>query len=526
MKKLTALLIACVILLVAPVRAAAQNDSTREQFIKIATTLLYLQENYIDSLDMNKLADVAIEAMVSSLDPHTVFLPKEEADDSDEMMNGAFEGVGIEFAIIKDTLTVQSVINGGPASKVGLRAGDKILKVDTIALAGTRLTTTRVRSLLRGRRGSKVDVEVMRRGEPATRIYTITRDRIPVESVAAVYEAAPGVVYVKVSRFAASTGREVFDAVRSLGTQPEGVIIDLRGNGGGLLGASLSVANLFLSKGQLMVYTESATTGKHEEFANGKGLYPDGPLVVMVDENSASASEIVAGAVQDWDRGTIVGRRTFGKGLVQKELGYRDGSALRVTTARYHTPSGRVIQSPYEEGNSKKYYQDHNDRYARGESFSVDSISFDASQEFKTLVKGRTVYGGGGIMPDIFVPRDTSYLSQFYTTVAARSLLQDFVNDYMDVRREQMGSKYSSWEELVADPAVDAVFDEFLEYVKGRGVQPSKEDVDKSAGEIKLAMKALMSRAIWDDNVYYHVINSGNADYKAALEEVLALSAR
>ena len=502
------------------------QDATREQYIKIATTLLYLQDYYIDSVDYSKLADKAIEAMVAELDPHTVFLSKQQADESDETMNGEFDGVGIEFAIIKDTLTVQSVINGGPASKVGLLAGDKILKVDSVQLAGTKFTNNRVRSLLRGSRGSKVDVDIMRRGDPEIRTYTITRDRIPVESVVASYEAAPGVIYIKLTRFAQTSGREVFDAMRSFGYVPKGIILDLRGNGGGLLGSGLTIANFFLSKGQLIVYTEGANNKKHEEFSNGKGLYQDGPLVLMVDENSASASEIVAGAIQDWDRGTIVGRRTFGKGLVQRELNYKDGSALRITTARYHTPSGRAIQSPYEEGNSEQYYREHNERYARGESFSADSISFDESQKYLTLVKGRTVYGGGGIMPDIFVPRDTSYISSFYTQVAARSLLQDFVNGWIDARRADMRKKYSSWKDFVADPAIDAVYDEFVEYTKTRNVNPLDEDVRKSAAEIKIAMKALMARSIWDDNAYYQIINSEDADYKAALEEVLALRAR
>ncbi|MBR4772574.1 MAG: PDZ domain-containing protein [Bacteroidales bacterium] len=524
MKKFAAALIACTLSVLMPSVASAQ--ASRDQFVKIATTLLYLQDYYIDTLDYNKLADIAIEAMVASLDPHTTFLSKQQAEDADETMSGEFEGVGIEFAIIKDTLTVQDVINGGPSSKVGLKAGDKILRVDSVQLAGTKFTNTRVRSLLRGPRGSKVDVEVMRRGVPGTRTYTITRDRIPMESVVAAYEAAPGVVYIKLSRFAQTSPKEVVQAMASLGREPAGVILDLRGNGGGLLASGLSITNLFLSKGQVLVYTEGAKSGKHEEYANGRGIYPKGPLVVMVDENSASASEILAGAIQDWDRGTIVGRRTFGKGLVQRELGYTDGSALRITTARYHTPSGRAIQSPYEEGNSEQYYQEHNERYYRGESFSADSISFDESQKFKTLVKGRTVYGGGGIMPDIFVPRDTSYVSGFYTQVAARSLLQDFVNDYMDARRDAMKKKYSSWKTFAADSAVDAVFDEFLEYAKGRGVNPSEEDVNKSSGEIKLAMKALMARSIWDDNAYYQVLNSEDADYKVALEEALALKAR
>lgn len=524
MKKTAAVLIACIISAVMPSAASAQ--AYRDQFIKIATTLLYLQDYYIDSLDYNKLADIAVEAMVSSLDPHTVFLSKQQAEDADETMNGEFDGVGIEFAIIKDTITVQSVINGGPASKVGLLAGDKILNVDSIKLAGTKFTTTRVRDLLRGKRGTKVDVDVMRRGDPEIHTYTITRDRIPLESVDATYEAAPGVLYIKLSRFAQNSGREIFEAVRSLGKTPDGVILDLRGNGGGLLSACLAITNIFLSQGQLMVYTEGAHAKRHEEFATGRGIYQEGPLVILVDENSASASEILAGAIQDWDRGTIVGRRTFGKGLVQRELGYRDGSALRITTARYHTPSGRVIQSPYEEGKGEQYYQEHNERYARGESFSADSISFDESQKFSTLVKGRTVYGGGGIMPDIFVPRDTSYISSFYRLIASRSILQEFMNVYMDSRRADLRQKYSSWKDMEADGSVEKAFGEFLEYAKSRGINPSEEDLKKSSGEIKLAVKALMARSIWDENAYYQVINSEDADYKAALEEVMALRAR
>ena len=524
MRKLTAFLAVCAFAAVLQTSVFAQN--AREQFTKIATTLLFLQDYYVDTLDYNKLGDKAVEALVSSLDPHTVFMSRQDVESADESMAGEFDGVGIEFAIIKDTLTVQNVINGGPADKVGLQTGDKIVKVDTVSLSGPWLTNTRVRELLRGKRGSRVNVEVMRRGVPGTRKYTITRDRIPMESVVAVYEAAPGVVYVKLSRFAANTGQEVFDAIRSLGSMPEGVILDLRGNGGGLLNSALTVSNMFLSKGQVIVYTEGARVRRRDEYASGNGIYQKDPLVIMVDENSASASEIVAGAVQDWDRGVIVGRRTFGKGLVQRELHYSDGSALRITTARYHTPSGRVIQSPYEEGNSEKYYQEHNERYVRGESFSRDSIKFDESQQFKTLVKGRTVYGGGGIMPDVFVPRDTSYLSDFYSALAARGILQEFVNDYMDTRRAEMRQHYSSWRTLMADPAVDAVFDDFVEYTREQGMDPSEEDINKSSAEIKLAMKALMARAIWDENVYYAVINSESADYKAALDEVLALRAR
>lgn len=524
MKQLSAILAALIIAVSIPLAASAQ--AARDQFNKIATTLLFLQDYYIDSLDFNKLADIAVEAMVSSLDPHTVFLTKEAAEESGEAMNSAFDGIGIEFAIIRDTLTVQNVISGGPASKVGLLAGDKIIKVDTVNIAGVHLTNTQVRDLLRGPRGSKVDLEVIRKESPRTVNYRVTRDRIPMESVVASYEAAPGVVYIKLSRFAATTGKEVYDAIGSLGTKPKGVILDLRGNGGGLLQASLSVANMFLEKGQLMLFTEGANYRRQENLANGNGIYQQGPLVIMVDENSASASEIVAGAVQDWDRGTIVGRRTFGKGLVQREFPFRDGSALRVTTARYHTPSGRVIQSPYEKGDSKGYYQEHTERYERGESFSRDSISFDDTQQFTTLVKGRTVYGGGGIMPDIFVPRDTSYISPFYSDLASRGTLQEFVNYYMDSHRSQMRGKYPSWKEFVADNALDAVYDEFLDYARGAGLNPSDEDIEKSTPAIKLAMKALMARAIWDENVYYQVLNSENDDYKAALEEVIALRAR
>ena len=524
MKKISAFLATVILAVIMPVCANAQFS--REQFSKIAMALMFIQDYYVDSLDYESLADQAIEAVVSSLDPHTVFMTRQATEEADESMSGEFDGIGIEFALIKDTLTVQNVIAGGPASKVGIQTGDKITMVDTVNVAGVGITNNKVRALLRGRRGSKVDVGVMRKGVPGTRTYRITRDRIPMESVVSTYEAAPGVVYVKLSRFAATSGREVFDAIRSLGVVPDGVILDLRGNGGGLLSSALTIANMFLSKGQLLMYSEGARVKTDEQFATGNGIYQDGPLVIMVDENSASASEIVAGAIQDWDRGTIVGRRTFGKGLVQRELPFRDGSALRVTVARYHTPSGRVIQSPYEEGNSQQYYQEHNERYQRGESFSRDSIRFDESQKFTTLVKGRTVYGGGGIMPDIFVSRDTSYVSRFYSAVASRGLLQEFVNGYMDSRRTAMQQKYASWQELVADPAVDAAYAEFLEYAKTEGVKASEEEIEKSTPEIKLAMKALMARAVWNESTYYQVINSEDDDYRAALEEVLALKAR
>jgi len=520
MKRIISALTVCLIITFSSSNLAAQP--ARDQFEKIAATLLFLQDYYIDSVDYEKLADIAVDAMISTLDPHSVYMDAEATKASDEPMNGAFDGVGIEFAIIKDTLTVQDVIQGGPASKVGMKTGDKIIKVDTTDISQGKLTEATVRSLLRGKRGTTVNLEIVRKSSPNKLSFLVTRDRIPMESVDAVYEAAPNVVYIKLSRFSTTSAEEVYNALRSLGSKPKGVILDLRGNGGGLLNAALNISNFFLKKDQLILYTESMDIVRDEQFATGNGIYQDGPLVIMVDEYSASSSEIVAGAIQDWDRGTIVGRRTFGKGLVQRQLYYDDGAALRLTTSRYHTPSGRVIQRHYENGNSEEYYKDFYERYSRGESFIQDSIKFDESQVFKTKIKGRTVYGGGGVMPDVFVPSDTSYVSSLYSQIISRSILTDFVNGYMDTHRSQLQGKYKNWESFVADPSIDAVFDELLNYAKQHGVMVSERDLAKSSSEIKTLMKALMARNIWDNNVYYQMINCQDKDYLEALEALRA----
>lgn len=510
------------ILTLALIAFSTAASAQKEDAEKLAYALQCISQYYVDSVDMGAIAEAALRAMAAQLDPHTNYITASDATASDEQLGGAFEGVGIEFSIIADTLTVQSTISGGPASKVGMRAGDKILEVDCQNVTGVSLTNEQVRKLLRGPRGTKVALKVMRRGVEELLEFDVIRDKIPMESVAAAYNPAPGIIYIKLSRFASTSTKEVFDAIVASGDYPDGVILDLRGNSGGYLGAALNIANFFLKKGELMLYYEGLNFPCEEFHANGNGAYMAGPLVVMVDENSASSSEIVAGALQDWDRAIIVGRRTFGKGLVQRPFKFKDDSELRLTIARYHTPTGRVIQSPYKMGHKDDYYDSFRSRYDKGESFSRDSISVsDSTLAYKTLKLGKTVYGGGGIMPDIFVPRDTSFLSPFYTKVVSKNIVTDFYNGYIDIHRDELRTAYPDFETFDSkfDPA--PLYGEMVNYARKQGIEAAPEDVAKSGRELELILKALVARSLYGENEYYRVVNSNDDDYKMALQLIV-----
>jgi len=504
-------------------RMSAQGEDLNKLVNKYGQLLFYINNYYLDTLNNDKLTDEAIKRVLLQLDPHSSYITAKDVKAMNEPLEGNFEGVGVEFAIIRDTLTVSSTISGGPSERVGVRAGDKIVAIGGENVASVGLTNDKVFKYLRGAKGSKVNLTIQRRGASDKLVFEVTRDRIPINSVDAAYETAPGVVYIKLSRFASNSSQEIINSLMELNIgQIKGFILDLRGNSGGFLGTALEISNFFLDAGQTIVYTEGMRIPQMTEKAKGSGFFKKGALAVLVDENSASASEIVAGAVQDWDRGVILGRRTFGKGLVQQMLPLNDGSQLRLTVARYHTPSGRVIQSPYEAGSTDKYYKDFLERYNRGESFNRDSIHFPDSLKYKTLVKGRTVYGGGGIMPDIFIAADTSYYSEYYANLVRKNIISDFMNNYSDINRSELKSNYPNYASFEKGFVVgDLMIKDLIDFAKIRGLEFNEKEYTKSKNEIIIYIKALTARTIFGTTGYFRVVNSSNdAVFKRALDVI------
>ena len=491
------------------------NANLNNEATKFKQILFLLANAYVDTLNVNRVSEEAMINMMQQLDPHSVYISAKDVKDMEEPLLGKFEGIGIEYALIRDTLTVQSVIPGGPSEKVGLRAGDKINSVDGEVISGTKLTQTRVLKYLRGDKGTKVRVGVIRRGEKE-RELVITRDKIPLNTVQCAYEIAPGIMYERISSFGAQTYDEFMTPLQ--GKDLKGLIIDLRSNGGGYLHTALRLVNEFLEKGQLILFSEGRAVARTDDYADGNGKLQDVEVAVLIDENSASASEILSGAIQDWDRGIIIGRRSFGKGLVQQEFPLQDGSRVRVTVARYHTPSGRVIQSPYKMGNAEEYYRKIYERYTSGESFNQDSIKINDSLVFKTLKLGRTVYGGGGIIPDVYIPIDTSYYSKPYLAAVNKGVLSDFVGIYADSHRNEFGKKYGSYDSFVANFNVsDSYFNEFLSYSKENGIEFSEEDLKKSGDQLKKYLKGLIVRNLYGLDYYIRYDNLTDEEVQIAL---------
>ena len=486
---------------------------------KIGQTLYNIDKYYLDTINFPNKTEEIVKMIIEKLDPHSAYISAKDVAAMNEPLVGNFNGIGVEFALINDTLTIQATVPGGPSEKVGIKAGDKIIAVDGETISGTNLTIERVHGYLRGPKGSKVAVSILRKGEGELLDFVITRDKIPLNSVDASYELEPGYIYVKLSRFAATSYQEIMKAILAIDGARKGIVLDLRGNRGGYLVAALQIANEFLGKGELILYTEGRKVQRMSEYANGRGLLQNTPVVVLIDENSASASEIVSGALQDWDRGIIIGRRSFGKGLVQQQFNLLDGSQLRLTIARYHTPSGRVIQSPYEQGKAEDYYKAFYERYAKGETFSRDSIQLPDSLKYRTLRLGRTVYGGGGIMPDIFIPADTSHYTPFYGEIVRKGLITDFINSYVDNNRPQLARKYKSAEDFEKSFVVtDKFFNEFLAYCKEKGVEPKENEIEISGPELKKYLKGFVLRNLFDFNSYLRYLNRDDREILKALE--------
>lgn len=485
---------------------------------KLSYTLSLIEHQYVDSVSLDSLAEHVIPLLVEELDPHSVYIPASEMQAVNEPLEGEFDGIGVVFNMATDTVIVLNVIHGGPSDKAGVKAGDRIVRIDDSLVAGRKIPQDLVVRRLRGPRGTQVRLVLQRQGIADEVEVTVTRDVIPMKSIEAAFLIAPGIGYVKLSQFARTSHAELVQALRRLrGEGMTGLIFDLRGNTGGYLDQAIRIADEFLPEGQLIVYTEDRNHKQLREYSSGGGS-TDLKLAVLIDEGSASSSEILAGAVQDNDRGTIIGRRSFGKGLVQQQIPYNDGSALRLTTARYYTPTGRSIQKPYTNGDGESYEMDLWNRYEHNELFSADSIRFADSLRF-TTPKGRTVYGGGGIMPDIFVPVDTTDLSPYFIQVSGRNILYRYTIEYADRHRERLEAVRTLPELQAALDGDRTLVEDFIRYAARKGVAPVRGDIARSRRLIEAQLRAYIGRnTVLEDIGFYANIHPVDPVITRAIE--------
>ncbi len=478
---------------------------------------------YVDTVNNDKLVEEAIKGMLESLDPHSSYTDAKETKELEEPLQGEFSGIGIQFNMKQDTLYVIQTIVGGPSEKVGIMAGDRIITVNDSTIAGVKMKNTDIMKRLRGKKGTKVTVQVKRGSSPELITFRITRDNIPLYSVDAAYMIDNKTGYVLISRFGAKTHEEMVEAIQKLEKQGmKQLIIDLGNNGGGYLNAAIDMCNEFLQRRQLIVYTEGNSVPRQEAAADGFGKYKDLKIVVLVDQFSASASEIFSGAMQDWDRAVVVGRRSYGKGLVQRPFKFDDGSMMRLTVARYYTPSGRCIQKPYTKGDKKHYEEDLIDRSKDGEYFHLDSIQFNDSLSYKTLRTGRTIYGGGGIMPDVFVPLDTTENSKYYRDMMAKGIINQFAVDYVDKHRAQIKSDYKDVHDFDKRFSLtDADMKTFIAMGEKDSVKYNEKDYKISERLFKTVLKGLVARDVYaDPGAYTIIINHRNNDVQEALRVI------
>ena len=497
------------------------SPKTEMALRKLTLAEMALTSIYIDTLDENKLTDAAIKGMLSELDPHTTYTTAEETKKLNEPLNSNFEGIGVQFNILRDTLVVIQTIPKGPSEKVGILPGDRIVSVNDSAIAGVKMPRDQIMKRLRGPKGTVVNLGVVRRNVPEVLQFKVVRDKIPLHSVDAAYMIRPKVGFIRISSFAVNTKLELIEALNKLTKQGmKSLILDLQENGGGYLEAAVGVASQFLEKDALLVYTDGRSVGHQDYKAEAGGKFLKGDIVVLVDEYTASAAEIVSGAIQDHDRGYIVGRRTFGKGLVQRPIPLPDGSLIRVTVSHYYTPSGRCIQKPYEKGKSKEYQQDVLNRFKDGELMHRDSIHFADSLKYKTLKKGRTVYGGGGIMPDYFIPLDTLKYSKYYRNLSLKNCILESYMTYQDAHRKELKEKYADFEQFKKEYDVPMeIVDSIFSAGKRLNVTPANEEERiKAIGEVKMVVKGLTARDIWDMSEYYAIVNENNDAVNKALE--------
>ncbi|MDL2221884.1 S41 family peptidase [Parabacteroides sp. OttesenSCG-928-N08] len=484
---------------------------------KINTVLDIINAQYVDTVDMGSLIEGVIPKIVSELDPHSVYITAEDATMVNDELEGSFSGIGVTFNMQTDTILVISVISGGPAEKAGVVPFDRIIMINDTIYAGTKTSQNKIMRMLRGQKNSVVKLGIKRNNAEELLQVEVTRGDVPVHSVDIAYAIDEGIGYIKISKFGRTTYNEFITAIAQLKQQNcNSFIIDLRGNTGGYMDAAINMVNEFMPAGRMIVYTEGKAFPRSDVFSNGTGTCKEAAIVVLTDEISASASEIFAGAIQDNDRGLIIGRRTFGKGLVQSQIALRDGSELRLTIARYYIPSGRSIQKEYEMGKADSYEQDINQRYIHGEFFSADSIKMADSLRYETT-GGRTVYGGGGIMPDIFIPRDTAGFTSYYTNVINSGVLYQFVLDYSDRNRELLSS-FNSWEEQYAFLQQQPLLQEFTDYAATKGIRKRLSLIRISSHLITHQLQAYVVRNFFDDAGFYPIFHQEDITVKRAIK--------
>lgn len=486
---------------------------------KLQAVVDLIDAEYVDEVNVDSITEEMLPKILANLDPHSVYIPAKELKMANEDLEGSFSGIGVQFNIQNDTIMVVSVINGGPSEKLGVLAGDRIVTVDDSLFVGDSVTNERVVRKLRGEKGTKVKLGIKRRSTKKLIYFIVTRGDVPVKSVDVSYMLTPEIGYIKVSSFGAQTFDEFQTAIAKLNHNGANkFVVDLRGNPGGYLDAAISMVNEFLKKGSLIVYTEGKSYPKKEAFADGRGSCQTNELVVLIDEWSASASEIFAGAMQDNDRGLIIGRRSFGKGLVQQQIPFNDGSAVRLTIARYYTPSGRCIQKPYVRGKGEEYEMDIMNRYLHGEFSSKDSVKIDDSLKYKTI-GGRTVYGNGGIMPDIFVSRDTLGYTPYYNRVVNEGFIYEFAFQYVDSNRNQL-LKLKTPQNVNNYLKKQALYHKFVAFSDKKGVKRKPLQVKKSQAIIETLLYAFIARDLFGDDAFYPLFNKEDSCIKVAIKEL------
>ncbi len=497
-----------------PAAAQPKGSDAVSQLRKLNQFYGYLSRMYVDSVEMAPLVEKAIESMLSELDPHSSYISPEEMKSVMEEFDGEFSGIGIEFNVRRDTIFVANTISGAPAERVGVRPNDRIVTIDGENAVG--LKRSEVPGKLRGKTGSKVNVGIVRHGTDSILEFTITRDKIPIRTVDAAYRVDDSTGYIRINRFGHTTMSEFRSAFDRLSPM-KSLILDLRGNSGGLFEQAISLANFFLPAGSVIVSTEGRAVPSRKYTSTQSGPFTDGKLVVLIDGFSASASEIVAGALQDWDRAVIVGQPSFGKGLVQRQVSLDDNSAVRITIARYHTPTGRVIQRPYENGKRKEYYMAHRDRLANGNA--ADTLN-EAKPSYKTLRTGRTVYGGGGITPDIVIEQDTTSITPYFANLTAKGVIPEYLYSYLDRERPRLSKEYADFEDYDNRFVVtDAMVEEMADLGRERGVEPDSLQLSRSRKLIDKWIKGLVARYLFSDSEYYRIMNSsGDAAYAEAVK--------
>ena len=495
------------------IKAQQLNFGYNSPMRKMVLAEMAITNLYVDSVDEKKLVEDGIRGMIEQLDPHSSYSTAKETKEMNEPLQGSFEGIGVQFNMVKDTLLVIQPVVNGPSERVGILAGDRIVSVNDTAIAGVKMSKEDIMKRLRGAKGSKVRLGVVRRGIAGILKFTVVRDKIPVKTLDAAYMIRPHVGYIRIGSFGVTTYNEFMKAVETLkASGMKDLILDLQENGGGYLMAAVQIANEFLHNSDLIVYTQGRKVPRQDYCADGSGRLLDGKVFVLINEYTASAAEIVTGAIQDQDRGTVIGRRSFGKGLVQRPIDLPDGSMIRLTIAHYFTPSGRCIQKPYKKGDAIDYAMDIEKRFEHGELYSADSIHFADSLKYYTLRKHRVVYGGGGIMPDVFVPLDTTQYTKFLRQMAARSYIINANLKYIDVNRKQLKKQFATFNDFNARFEVpQSLIDDVVQAAEKDKIKPKdQQELQATLPQLRRQLKALIARDLWDMSEYFQVINETN----------------